>query len=57
MPISFLILILKTSKKMTVENLYNYVKSSLPKDKKAYLFFDEIKIIRLVDFLLDENIL
>ena len=43
MPISLLILILKTSKKMTVENLYNYVKSSLPKDKKAYLFFDKIQ--------------
>ena len=32
-------------KKMTVENLYNYVKSNLPKDKKAYLFFDEIQKI------------
>ena len=32
-------------KKMTVENLYNYVKNNLPKDKKAYLFFDEIQKI------------
>ena len=32
-------------KKMTVENLYNYVKSNLPRDKKAYLFFDEIQKI------------
>lgn len=32
-------------KKMNVENLYNYVKSNLPKDKKAYLFFDEIQKI------------
>ena len=30
---------------MTVENLYNYVKSNLPKNKKAYLFFDEIQKI------------
>ncbi len=30
-------------KRMTVEDLYNYVKSNLPKDKKAYLFFDEIQ--------------
>ena len=30
-------------KRMTVEELYNYVKSNLPKDKKAYLFFDEIQ--------------
>lgn len=32
-------------KKMTVEILYNYVKNNLPKDKKAYLFFDEIQKI------------
>ena len=32
-------------KKMTVESLYNYVKNNLPKDKKAYLFFDEIQKI------------
>ncbi|MDC7955185.1 ATP-binding protein [Fusobacterium simiae] len=32
-------------KKMTVETLYNYVKNNLPKDKKAYLFFDEIQKI------------
>ena len=32
-------------KKMTVENLYNYVRNNLPKDKKAYLFFDEIQKI------------
>ena len=32
-------------KKMTVQNLYNYVKSNLPEDKKAYLFFDEIQKI------------
>ena len=32
-------------KKMTVERLYNYVKSNLPKDKKTYLFFDEIQKI------------
>lgn len=30
-------------KRMTVEDLYNYVKSNLPKNKKAYLFFDEIQ--------------
>ena len=30
-------------KRMTVEELYNYVKSNLPKNKKAYLFFDEIQ--------------
>ena len=32
-------------KKMTVENLYNYVKNNLPRNKKAYLFFDEIQKI------------
>ena len=32
-------------KKMTVEILYNYVKNNLPKDRKAYLFFDEIQKI------------
>lgn len=32
-------------KKMTVETLYSYVKNNLPKDKKAYLFFDEIQKI------------
>ena len=32
-------------KKMTVETLHNYVKNNLPKDKKAYLFFDEIQKI------------
>ncbi|PHI17313.1 ATP-binding protein [Fusobacterium polymorphum] len=32
-------------KKMTVESLYNYVKNNLPKDKKTYLFFDEIQKI------------
>ena len=32
-------------KKMTVEILYNYVKNNLPKNKKAYLFFDEIQKI------------
>ena len=32
-------------KKMTAETLYNYVKKNLPKDKKAYLFFDEIQKI------------
>ncbi len=32
-------------KKMNVEKLYNYVKNNLPKDKKAYLFFDEIQKI------------
>ena len=32
-------------KKMNVENLYNYVRNNLPKDKKAYLFFDEIQKI------------
>ena len=32
-------------KKITVEILYNYVKNNLPKDKKAYLFFDEIQKI------------
>lgn len=32
-------------KKMTVEILYNYVKNNLPKDKRAYLFFDEIQKI------------
>jgi len=30
---------------MTAETLYNYVKKNLPKDKKAYLFFDEIQKI------------
>ena len=30
-------------KKMTVEILYDYVKNNLPKNKKAYLFFDEIQ--------------
>ena len=30
---------------MNVEKLYNYVKNNLPKDKKAYLFFDEIQKI------------
>lgn len=33
-------------KKMNVENLYNYVKNNLPKNKKAYLFFDEIQKIQ-----------
>ena len=32
-------------KKMTVEILYDYVKNNLPKNKKAYLFFDEIQKI------------
>lgn len=32
-------------KKMNVENLYNYVRNNLPKNKKAYLFFDEIQKI------------
>ena len=32
-------------KKMNVETLYSYVKNNLPKDKKAYLFFDEIQKI------------
>lgn len=30
---------------MTVETLYRYVKERLPKDKRAYLFFDEIQRI------------
>ena len=30
---------------MTVKSLYNYVKNNLPKDKKTYLFFDEIQKI------------
>ena len=30
-------------RKMTTEDIYEYVKNKLPKDKKAYLFFDEIQ--------------
>ena len=32
-------------RKMTVEELYQYVKERLPKKKRAYLFFDEIQRI------------
>lgn len=33
-------------RKMTQEEFYNYVKNNIPKDKKAYLFFDEVHRIK-----------